>query len=143
MKLILGSFTALTTLLVLSGCVTIPGGEEKITPVSDSTITAASPYWKYAKKFTGRNPIEEADQAFEKNRRSIYSANGHALYYPGLDYGLGRMLAGKFGAIPLPGSSRSPAGREQLAYMRFAEQYAAAYNREIRRLLTESGALRK
>lgn len=141
-KFTFGPFAALAILLVLPGCVT-PSGREKIIPVTSATITTGSPYWKYAQKFADRDPVEEAGEAFARNRFSIYSANGYALYYPGLDYGMGRALAAQYGATALPGFSNSPSGRDQIAYMRFAEQYAAAYNREIRRLLTESGKLRK
>jgi hypothetical protein len=111
--------------------------------VASSTISPESPYWKYARRFADRDPHEDAAKAFEKKRYAIYSATGYALYYPGLDYGLGRMLAARFGATALPAFSDAVSGREHLAYMRLAEQYAAAYNREMRRLLTEGGLLKK
>lgn len=111
--------------------------------VSSPAVTPDSPYWKQSQRFVGRDPVEEAGKAFAKKRYSIYSASGRALFYPGLDYGLGRLLATRFGAMPLSGFSQNPTDRDQLAYMRFAEQYAAAYNREMRRLLTENGLLQK
>lgn len=127
----------------LSGCVTSRQNREKTIRVSSSTISRSSPYWKYAQRFVDRDPLADAGEAFERRRRSIYSAMGYALYYPGLDYGLGRTLAARYGAMALPGFSDAVGGREHLAYMRFAEQYAAVYNRQMLRLLTDSGALKE
>lgn len=142
-KLSSGSVVALALSLILSGCMTVQKREESgYLRVGSLTISQGSPYWKYAQKFGERNPIEEAGKAFDKRRFSIYSASGYALYYPGLDYGLGRLLAGRYGAMALPGFAKGSQDREQLAYMRLAEQYAAAYNQEMRLLLTESGLLK-
>lgn len=128
---------------ILSGCVSPKQAGQKNTRVSSTTISRSSPYWKYAQRFVDRDPLAEAGEAFERRRRSIYSAMGYALYYPGLDYGLGRTLAAQYGSMTLPGFSDAAGDREHLAYMRFAEQYAAAYNRQMLRLLTDSGELKK
>jgi len=128
---------------MLAGCLTTPSRDESVTRVTSATITPGSPYWKYAQRFAGREPHEDAAAAFGKKRYAIYSANGYALYYPGLDYGLGRLMASRFGKMSLPAFSDMVSGKEHLAYIRLAEQYAAAYNREMRRLLTESGQLKK
>lgn len=143
MKLVLHALVATLAIGILSGCATSRQARQKTIPISSTTISRTSPYWKYAQKFVDHDPLADAGESFERKRRSIYSAMGYALYYPGLDYGLGRTLAARYGAISLPGFSDSVGGKEHMAYMRFAEQYAAAYNRQMLRLLNESGELKK
>lgn len=128
-------YCSLLVILVFQGCADLNRGEGGSDGANDAS------YRRRTREFESRKAVKEAAADFDRASYGIFSASSYSLYYPGLDFEVGKLVGEKFGAKHIKGTSDVIVSDAHRNFNLAAFYFASEYNRQKIKLLKNAGKL--
>ncbi len=128
-------YCSLLVIFVFQGCADLNRGEGGSDGASDAS------YRRRTREFEAKKAVKEAVTDFERASYGIFSASSYSLYYPGLDFEVGKLVAEKYGVKHIKGTSDAIVSDAHRNFNLAAFYFASEYNRQKVKLLKSSGKL--
>ncbi|MFK5924154.1 MAG: hypothetical protein QM496_18405 [Verrucomicrobiota bacterium] len=128
-------YCSLLVIFVFQGCADLNQGQGGSDGASDAS------YRRRTREFEAKKAVKEAVTDFERASYGIFSASSYSLYYPGLDFEVGKLVAEKHGVKHIKGTSDAIVSDAHRNFNLAAFYFASEYNRQKVKLLKISGKL--